>query len=163
MSWFDFISLKLTFMVLLFCSLVHAASLYSSLMIFHCDYILTVSLPSLFHFCPVFSRLSSSSRVFFYLPCTTVLLPLYLSLLSWFTQLSHTQKTPQHCLMRRHPHLARNLQIQQVLQPVDPQVIPGLVRKHLDSETEKDGHPASASQLSHPSELTQPSSTGNPP
>ncbi|GAA6215911.1 protein-methionine sulfoxide oxidase mical3a-like [Lates japonicus] len=57
---------------------------------------------------------------------------------------------------------ARNLQIQQVLQPVDPQAIPGLVRTHLDSEGDKDGQPASASQLSQPpqpSELTQPSST----
>ncbi|XP_030282402.1 protein-methionine sulfoxide oxidase mical3a isoform X2 [Sparus aurata] len=54
---------------------------------------------------------------------------------------------------------ARNLQIQQVLQPVDPQTIPGLVRTHLDSEGDKDGQAASASQLSQPSELTQPSST----
>ncbi|XP_044048104.1 protein-methionine sulfoxide oxidase mical3a isoform X23 [Siniperca chuatsi] len=54
---------------------------------------------------------------------------------------------------------ARNLQIQQVLQPVDPQAIPGLVRTHLDFEGDKDGQPASASQLSQPSELTQPSST----
>uniref|UniRef100_UPI0037E7C7F6 protein-methionine sulfoxide oxidase mical3a isoform X6 n=1 Tax=Semicossyphus pulcher TaxID=241346 RepID=UPI0037E7C7F6 len=57
---------------------------------------------------------------------------------------------------------ARNLQIQQVLQPVDPQAIPGLVRTHQDSEREKDGQPVSASQLSQPSqpsELTQPSST----
>ncbi|XP_070828909.1 protein-methionine sulfoxide oxidase mical3a isoform X2 [Chaetodon trifascialis] len=51
---------------------------------------------------------------------------------------------------------ARNLQIQQVLQPVDPQAIPDLVRTHLDSEGDKDGQAASASQ---PSELTQPSST----
>ncbi|XP_078138967.1 protein-methionine sulfoxide oxidase mical3a [Centroberyx gerrardi] len=54
---------------------------------------------------------------------------------------------------------ARNLQIQQVLQPVDPQAIPGLVRTHLDSEGDKEGQPASSSQLSQPSELTQPSST----
>ncbi|XP_070762774.1 protein-methionine sulfoxide oxidase mical3a isoform X1 [Enoplosus armatus] len=54
---------------------------------------------------------------------------------------------------------ARNLQIQQVLQPVDPQTIPGLVKTHLDSEGDKDGQPASASQLSQPSELMQPSST----
>ncbi|XP_055365631.1 protein-methionine sulfoxide oxidase mical3a isoform X33 [Betta splendens] len=53
----------------------------------------------------------------------------------------------------------RNLQIQQVLRPVDPQAIPGLVRTHLDSEGEKDGQPSAASQLSQPSELTQPSST----
>ncbi|XP_074487879.1 protein-methionine sulfoxide oxidase mical3a isoform X6 [Sebastes fasciatus] len=52
---------------------------------------------------------------------------------------------------------ARNLLIQQVLQPVDPQAIPGLVRTHLDSEGDKEGQPAS--QLSQPSELTQPSST----
>ncbi|CAJ1057199.1 protein-methionine sulfoxide oxidase mical3a isoform X25 [Xyrichtys novacula] len=57
---------------------------------------------------------------------------------------------------------ARNLQVQQVLQPVDPQTIPGLVRTHLDTEGEKDGQPASAShpsQPSQPSELTQPSPT----
>ncbi|XP_029992779.1 protein-methionine sulfoxide oxidase mical3a isoform X5 [Sphaeramia orbicularis] len=54
---------------------------------------------------------------------------------------------------------ARNLQIQQVLQPVDPQAIPGLVRTHLDSEGEKEGQPVSASQLSQPSELTQPTPT----
>ncbi|XP_054475155.1 protein-methionine sulfoxide oxidase mical3a isoform X6 [Anoplopoma fimbria] len=54
---------------------------------------------------------------------------------------------------------ARNLQIQQILQPVDPQTIPGLVRTHLDSEGDKEGQLSSASQLSHPSELTQPSST----
>uniref|UniRef100_A0AAQ4QIW9 F-actin monooxygenase n=1 Tax=Gasterosteus aculeatus aculeatus TaxID=481459 RepID=A0AAQ4QIW9_GASAC len=47
---------------------------------------------------------------------------------------------------------ARNLQIQQILQPVDPQAIPGLVRTHLDS-------PASASQPSQPSELKQPPRT----
>ncbi|XP_069385316.1 protein-methionine sulfoxide oxidase mical3a isoform X34 [Paralichthys olivaceus] len=49
---------------------------------------------------------------------------------------------------------ARNLLIQQVLQPVDPQAIPGLVRTHLESEGEKD----LTSQLSQPSELIQPSS-----
>ncbi|KAM8892776.1 protein-methionine sulfoxide oxidase mical3a isoform 15-T23 [Spinachia spinachia] len=54
---------------------------------------------------------------------------------------------------------ARNLQIQQILQPVDPQAIPGLLRTHLDSEPDKAGKPASASQLSQPSELTQPPST----
>ncbi|XP_041852102.1 protein-methionine sulfoxide oxidase mical3a isoform X1 [Melanotaenia boesemani] len=53
----------------------------------------------------------------------------------------------------------RNLQIQQALQPVDPHAIPGLARKHLDSEGDKDGQLASALQLSQPSELTQPSST----
>ncbi|XP_039471343.1 protein-methionine sulfoxide oxidase mical3a isoform X1 [Oreochromis aureus] len=53
---------------------------------------------------------------------------------------------------------ARNLHIQQVLQPVDPSAIPGL-RAHLESEGDKDdGQLASASQLSQPSELTQPSS-----
>ncbi|XP_031718323.1 protein-methionine sulfoxide oxidase mical3a isoform X1 [Anarrhichthys ocellatus] len=46
---------------------------------------------------------------------------------------------------------ARNLLIQQVLQPVDPQAIPGLVRTHLDSEGDKEGQLASASQLSQPS------------
>ncbi|XP_029951365.1 protein-methionine sulfoxide oxidase mical3a isoform X6 [Salarias fasciatus] len=54
---------------------------------------------------------------------------------------------------------ARNLHIQQVLQPVDPTTLPGLRRTHPDSEGEKDGPLASASQPSHPSELTQPSST----
>ncbi|XP_034391983.1 protein-methionine sulfoxide oxidase mical3a isoform X9 [Cyclopterus lumpus] len=53
---------------------------------------------------------------------------------------------------------ARNLQIQQVLQPVDPQAIPGLVRTRPDSEADKEGQLASASLLSQPSELTQPSS-----
>ncbi|XP_033997768.1 protein-methionine sulfoxide oxidase mical3a isoform X5 [Trematomus bernacchii] len=52
---------------------------------------------------------------------------------------------------------ARSIQIQQVLQPVDPTAIPGLVRTHLDSEGDKEAQ--LASQLSHPSELTQPSST----
>ncbi|KAM6926670.1 protein-methionine sulfoxide oxidase mical3a isoform 4-T4 [Lycodopsis pacificus] len=54
---------------------------------------------------------------------------------------------------------ARNLLIQQVLQPVDPQAIPGLVRTHLDSVGDKEGQLASPSQLSQPSALTQPSST----
>ncbi|XP_056137147.1 protein-methionine sulfoxide oxidase mical3a isoform X1 [Lampris incognitus] len=54
---------------------------------------------------------------------------------------------------------ARNLQIQQVLQPVDPQAIPGLVRTPLDSEGDKEGQAASTSHISQPSELTQPSST----
>ncbi|XP_058501693.1 protein-methionine sulfoxide oxidase mical3a isoform X3 [Solea solea] len=54
---------------------------------------------------------------------------------------------------------ARNLQIQQLLQPVDPQAIPSLVRTHRASEGDQDGQLASASQLSQPSELTQPSST----
>ncbi|XP_062418877.1 protein-methionine sulfoxide oxidase mical3a isoform X15 [Pungitius pungitius] len=52
---------------------------------------------------------------------------------------------------------ARNLQIQQILQPVDPLDIPGLVRTRL--EQDEAGGPASASQLSQPSELTQPPST----
>ncbi|XP_037539374.1 protein-methionine sulfoxide oxidase mical3a [Nematolebias whitei] len=51
---------------------------------------------------------------------------------------------------------ARNVHIQQVLQPVDPSVIPGLTKTHLDSEGDEDGPPAPALQ---PSELTQPSST----
>ncbi|CAN9498746.1 unnamed protein product [Ophioblennius macclurei] len=54
---------------------------------------------------------------------------------------------------------ARNLHIQQVLQPVDPTTLPGLGRSRRDPDGEKDGPPASASQLSQPSELTQPSST----
>ncbi|XP_039665556.1 protein-methionine sulfoxide oxidase mical3a isoform X23 [Perca fluviatilis] len=54
---------------------------------------------------------------------------------------------------------ARNLRIQQILQPVDPQAIPGLVRTHVDSEGDTEGQLASASQLSQPSELTQASST----
>ncbi|XP_068458882.1 protein-methionine sulfoxide oxidase mical3a isoform X2 [Clinocottus analis] len=54
---------------------------------------------------------------------------------------------------------ARNLQIQQVLQPVDPQALPGLVRARPDSEGDQEGQLLSASQLSQPSELTQPSST----
>ncbi|XP_069561361.1 protein-methionine sulfoxide oxidase mical3a isoform X2 [Brachyistius frenatus] len=54
---------------------------------------------------------------------------------------------------------ARNLQLQQILQPVDPNAIPGLVRTHLDSEGDKKGQQASGSQLPQPSELTQPSFT----
>ncbi|XP_034079293.1 protein-methionine sulfoxide oxidase mical3a isoform X3 [Gymnodraco acuticeps] len=41
---------------------------------------------------------------------------------------------------------ARSIQIQQVLQPVDPTAIPGLVRTHLDSEGDKEAQ--LASQLS---------------
>ncbi|XP_035521618.1 LOW QUALITY PROTEIN: protein-methionine sulfoxide oxidase mical3a [Morone saxatilis] len=102
---------------------------------------------------PITAKLSSS--VFLYLPCTTASNSLVLPLISWFTHnFTTTQKNTT-----LHPHLARNLQIQQVLQPVDPQAIPGLVRTHLDSEGDKDGQAATASQLSQPSELTQPSST----
>ncbi|XP_072241512.1 protein-methionine sulfoxide oxidase mical3a [Leuresthes tenuis] len=54
---------------------------------------------------------------------------------------------------------ARNLHIQQVLQPVDPHTIPGLLRTRLDSEGDRDGQLASALQLSQPCELTQPPST----
>ncbi|KAM6937070.1 protein-methionine sulfoxide oxidase mical3a [Xenentodon cancila] len=55
---------------------------------------------------------------------------------------------------------ARNLHIQQVLQPVDPNNISSLVRTHSDSERDKEGQLASAARhLSQPSEITQPSST----
>ncbi|XP_013871991.1 protein-methionine sulfoxide oxidase mical3a isoform X14 [Austrofundulus limnaeus] len=54
---------------------------------------------------------------------------------------------------------ARNIHIQQVLQPVDPSVIPGLTRPRLDSEGDEDGPLAPPLQPSQPSELTQPSST----
>lgn len=140
--WFDF-----------FCSVVHAASLYLASVRFYRYCILTVSLPSLFHFVSSLSLLSSS--LFLYLTCTNAVISPHLSLISWLTR----DTTPY----ADTPILARNLQIQQVLQPVDPQTIPGLVRTHLDSEGDKDGQAASASQLSQPSELTQPSSTGNPP
>ncbi|MEQ2256145.1 hypothetical protein ILYODFUR_021398 [Ilyodon furcidens] len=58
---------------------------------------------------------------------------------------------------------ARNIQIQQLLQPVDPNTIPSLVRAQPDSEGDQDDPLASVLQHSQPSELTQPSSTGNPP
>ncbi|XP_010790638.1 protein-methionine sulfoxide oxidase mical3a isoform X3 [Notothenia coriiceps] len=45
---------------------------------------------------------------------------------------------------------ARSIQIQQVLQPVDPTAIPGLVRTHLDSEGDKEAQ--LASQLSRSTE-----------
>ncbi|KAM9376591.1 protein-methionine sulfoxide oxidase mical3a [Pholidichthys leucotaenia] len=54
---------------------------------------------------------------------------------------------------------ARNLQLQQLLQPVDPTALPCLTRTQLDTEGDEDGQPASTPQASHPSELTQPSST----
>ncbi|MED6254775.1 hypothetical protein ATANTOWER_000074, partial [Ataeniobius toweri] len=53
----------------------------------------------------------------------------------------------------------RNIQIQQLLQPVDPNTIPSLVRAQLDSEGDQDDPLASVLQHSQPSELTQPSST----
>ncbi|XP_037834024.1 protein-methionine sulfoxide oxidase mical3a isoform X16 [Kryptolebias marmoratus] len=46
---------------------------------------------------------------------------------------------------------ARNVHIQQVLQPVDPSVIPSLKRAHLDSEGDKDGPLAPTLQPSQPS------------
>lgn len=52
---------------------------------------------------------------------------------------------------------ARNVHVQQLLQPVDPRDVPGLVRSRVGSEC--DGR--AASLLTQPSELTQPSSTGN--
>ncbi|CAB1313573.1 unnamed protein product [Coregonus sp. 'balchen'] len=55
---------------------------------------------------------------------------------------------------------ARNLQIQQVLQPVDPMGIKNLRGVSVQTEGDKEGPPASASQPS--TTLTQPSSTGNP-
>ncbi|XP_029698174.1 protein-methionine sulfoxide oxidase mical3a isoform X7 [Takifugu rubripes] len=51
---------------------------------------------------------------------------------------------------------AKNLRVQQLLQPLDPLADPVVARTHLDSEG---GLAASASQLSHPSEHTLPSST----
>lgn len=74
---------------------------------------------------------------------------------------NNNKKHPQHC--NWCSHTARNLRVQQVLQPVDPQDIPGLVRTRLDSEGDRNGQVASSSQLSQPSELRQPSSTGNRP
>ncbi|XP_028306358.1 protein-methionine sulfoxide oxidase mical3a isoform X13 [Gouania willdenowi] len=53
----------------------------------------------------------------------------------------------------------RNLAIQQALQPVDPTSIPGVRKTQQESEGGTDGGPlASTSQLSQPSEFTQPSS-----
>lgn len=63
----------------------------------------------------------------------------------------------------KHHRLAKNLLVQQLLQPLDPLADPVVAGTRLDSEGDKDGQAASASQLSHPSELTLPSSTGNPP
>ncbi|KAM8861261.1 protein-methionine sulfoxide oxidase mical3a isoform 4-T6 [Synchiropus picturatus] len=54
---------------------------------------------------------------------------------------------------------ARNLQIRQALQPLDPQALPGLTRERLDSETDKSGQQALDSQVSQPFDLTQPPST----
>ncbi|XP_077372746.1 protein-methionine sulfoxide oxidase mical3a isoform X19 [Festucalex cinctus] len=51
---------------------------------------------------------------------------------------------------------AKNLRIQQVLQPLDPLAILAVGGKHEDSETDRGGQLASASQ---PLEFTQPSST----
>uniref|UniRef100_A0A3Q3DUI9 F-actin monooxygenase n=1 Tax=Hippocampus comes TaxID=109280 RepID=A0A3Q3DUI9_HIPCM len=51
---------------------------------------------------------------------------------------------------------AKNLQIQQVLQPLDPLAIPGVSGTHEESETDGGGQLASTTQ---PIELTQPSST----
>lgn len=59
--------------------------------------------------------------------------------------------------------LVRNIQIQQMLQPVDPNAIPSLVRVRLDSEGDPDGSLGTALRRSQPSELTQASPTGNPP
>lgn len=71
---------------------------------------------------------------------------------------------PQNCITpdRRDTRLARNIHIQQALQPVDPSLIPGLMRPRLDSEGDEDGPLAPPLPPSQPSELTQPSSTGNP-
>lgn len=149
-------------MAWLFCSPVHAACLdLASLMFFffffslysYCYCFLTVSLAFLFHVCPFFSLLSFSSAVSLQL---FSLVSFHLSVISWFT---HNFTTRPH-RKNKYWHSARNLQVQQILQPVDPQAIPSLMRTHLDSEGDKDGR--MASQLSQPSELTQPSSTGKP-
>lgn len=58
-------------------------------------------------------------------------------------------KTCQH-----NTCLARNIQIQQLLQPVDPSSLPSLARARPDSEGDQDGPQAS---------VLQRSSTGNPP
>lgn len=76
---------------------------------------------------------------------------------------SHTT-SPHNATANTHQHglSARNLRVQQVVQPVDPLAGPGVGRTCLDSGDIKDGQAVSDSQLSQPSELTQPSSTGNP-
>ncbi|XP_015230216.1 PREDICTED: protein-methionine sulfoxide oxidase MICAL3 isoform X9 [Cyprinodon variegatus] len=53
----------------------------------------------------------------------------------------------------------RNIQIQQMLQPVDPNAIPSLVRVRSDSEGDPDGSLGTALRRSQPSELTQASPT----
>lgn len=58
--------------------------------------------------------------------------------------------------------LAKNLRVQQLLRPLDPLADPVAARTRLDSEGDQDAQAASASQLSHLSELTLPSSAGNP-
>lgn len=126
-------------------------------LMFLCSYyFLTVSLAFLFHvvlsFLPLPFPLLCLSNVSAQLLSPLLVCP-------WSTSPQLLPKT-QHYNICSHRHLVRNLQVQQVLQPVDPQAIPGLVKTHLDSEGDKDGRAASASQ---PSELTQPSSTGNPP
>ncbi|XP_038146864.1 protein-methionine sulfoxide oxidase mical3a isoform X28 [Cyprinodon tularosa] len=53
----------------------------------------------------------------------------------------------------------RNIQIQQMLQPVDPNAIPSLVRVLSDFEGDPDGSLGTALRRSQPSELTQASPT----
>lgn len=143
-------TLEAYFYGLTFCSVLHAAALHFSLMIFSHCHCITVSLPFLFHFA-LFSP--------------PVPLPFFHNYphLSLSSSPNSHNFTPRKNTKSQHLHLARSLHIQQVLQPVDPSAIPGL-RAHLESEGDKDdGQLASASQLSQPSELTQPSSAGNPP
>lgn len=90
-SFFNLLSLMFTFMFLTFlqssaCSL----PLPSVCFFFYWHCILTVSLPPLFHFCLVFSLLSSSSTMFLYFSCLR--LSLSVSDFLVHTQLHHNPK-----------------------------------------------------------------------
>lgn len=120
---------------------------------------LITSLPSLsfsFPFCPVCSPFPLYSHP---TSSTTVSPLLSLTLLQPATQI-HTHHHHTYMVQPLHLHTARNLQIQQVLQPVDPTGIKNLRRVSVLSEGDKEEPPASASQPS--TMLTQSPSTGNP-
>lgn len=124
---------------------MHAAFLELSTAIISPKRCVMVFLPSLFCFCLfffLFPRLLAHLLSFYFI--------------SLFSFEPHNSITPE----KQNTCLARNVHIQQVLQPVDPSIIPGLTKTHLDSEGDEVGPLAPALQ---PSELTQLSSTGNPP
>lgn len=67
---------------------------------FYCHCILTVSLPSLFHFCPFYSLLSFSSTLLLSLSCTTAFISFYLipGFIHNFTKNPTQNKTLHHML-----------------------------------------------------------------